>query len=537
MATNTTTTEGPSIIGKLDPQLLALAYDRYNNPGKYGQMNPTEGGGEVWNESSFNIPMVEGRTVEAGKDGLTLGRGGRWFDHYNPDGSWRERTLADSGWVQWRDGIVTPAAMAALGYLGASALSGGAATAGGAAAGAAPGAVAAPAATGGMSGAELAAFLEANAGALAPGAEVAAGYGSAWGVGADGIIGAGATMAADGTPLVTGGSNPNYGNEGRNYPNQQSTTGSPANTGTGAPGGGGQPSGTPTKNPDGTWTVKDSLKVAQAGLQVAGSVGGGGGGGGGGGTPDERLADAQLRSMDLQSQMLERMISNADMAMPFQKDALDFSMRTAKEGYQDYRDDRQYALGRRGELTKLQDQAIAEAAGFNTDAKRAELRGQAVADVNRAYSGALDSAQRAMTRTGRSLNDGRWGSTLRQMVADKTLAQAQAGTMSDRAARAEGRSLVDRAASMVSGAPGLAMSATGGAQGAGASTVPLAGQSLQSMNSGLASVGQLAGSLGTNATAMADVQRKIGGGGGGTDWSAAGALLGGLTKAYDIWGG
>ena len=53
----------------------------------------------------------------------------------------------------------------------------------------------------GMNPRELAAFLEANAGALAPGGEVAAGYGTTWGVGADGIIGSGATMTSLGQPL------------------------------------------------------------------------------------------------------------------------------------------------------------------------------------------------------------------------------------------------------------------------------------------------------------------------------------------------
>lgn len=510
MAT-TNTVEGPAIIGRLDPALLQLAYDRSVNPAKYGQMNPTEGGDPVWSESSFNIPTIDKYTLVRNADGTyTLPRGGRWADQYGDDGAFRERTLGNSAWVDIRDGLVKPAAMAAAGYFGASALAGGAAPAAGGVAGAAPGAATAAGAASGMSGAELAAFLEANAGALAPGAEVAAGYGSAWGVGADGIIGAGATMAADGTPLVTGGSNPNFSNEGRNYPNPQWTKGA-----------------------DGSWTLRDTLQVAQAGARVAGGLSGGGGGGG---DPDPSLADAQLRSMDLQGQMMERMIANADMVMPFQKDALDFSLRTAKEGYQDYRADRQYALGRRDKLTQLQDQAIAEATSFNDPARRAELRGQAIADVNRGYSSALDSAQRTMTRSGRSLSDGRWGSVLRQMVADKTLAQAAAGTGADRAARAEGRALVDRAAGMISGAPQLAMTATGGGQGAGASTVPLAGQSLTSMNSGLASVGQLAGNMGANATSMYGQQRLGGGGGGSVDWSAAGALLGGLTKAYDIWG-
>jgi hypothetical protein len=55
------------------------------------------------------------------------------------------------------------------------------------------------------------------------------------------------------------------------------------------------------------------------------------------------------------------------------------------------------------------------------------------------------------------------------------------------------------------------------------------------MNSGLSAVGSLAGGLGANATGFANATKNTGGNS-GTDWSAAGALLGAGLKAWDIWG-
>lgn len=383
--------------------------------------------------------------------------------------------------------------------------------------------------TGGMTGQELATFLEANAGALAPGGEVAAGYGTTWGVGADGIIGSGATMTADGVSLDQ--IMQNYGAEG----GTGSPNSTPSNTNAAGPTNStpSTPSGPGNNGGNGSdFTLRDGMKLAEAGVKLAGGLSGNGGGDVG--DPDQRLVDAQLRSMDLQSQMLERMIGNADMILPFQKEAMDFGLKTAREAYDDYRADRDYGLGRRALLTQLQDQAVADARSFNTDEARARLRGGAIADATKAFDNNLSQVQRMMLRTGRNGNDGRWGSTVRQLVGDNVLAQTGAANRAEAQARAEGRMLTDRAMGSVAGAPQIVANATGSAAGAGASGVPLTDDSSRTMQGTLQSVGSLAGQLGTNATSMYGQQARTGGGGGGgTDWSAAGAVLAGLTKAYD----
>lgn len=414
-----------------------------------------------------------------------------------------------------------------------AAAAGGAYANGGFGTGSLSGGAAGGAAGAGMTTAEQAAFLEANAGAFAPGGEIAAGYGNTWGVGADGIIGQGATMLADGSPIDPWKLDDpsNYSNEGNNYPNQQGgdQPASPANSSPNPNGGSNPPPG--NKAP---YTVSDAARLASAGLRVAGSLDNGGGGGMDGDT-DPRLLDAQLRSMDTQEQLMQRMIGNADMILPFQRDALEFGLRTAKEAYGDYRDDRTYALGRRDQLTGLQDRMISDARDFNTEARREELAGQAIADVNRSFSGALGQTARTMSRRGMDPNDGRWASAVRTLVADKTLAQAAAANNARADARKEGYALTDRAAGTLANSPGLALQTTAAGQGAGAQPLGMTNATATSIQNGIAPAAQLAGQWGNNATSMYNAQNRNNGGG-GSDWGGYGALLAGAAKAWDAFG-
>lgn len=400
------------------------------------------------------------------------------------------------------------------------------------------GATAGTTAASGMSGSELASFLEANGGALAPGGEVAAGYGTTWGVGADGVIGQGATMLADGSQIDPWKLDEPYRDEGNNYRTPQGDTGqpnSPANSPSTPP----NPPGStpPPKGGDTPWTLRDTTQLISGGVRVANSLTDGGSGGGSGDpATDQALLDRQLRALDSQEALMQRIIGNADMVMPFQREAMDFGLRTAKEAYGDYRDDRTYALGRRNELTGLQDQAVREARDFNTEAKREELAGMASADVQRAFSNARDQGVRSMTRMGVNPNDPRFGSQVRQLITDQTLAQAAAANGARRGARNEGRALTDRAAGFLSGAPALATQATGGGAAAGTAPVGIAANSLTAMNSGLATANNAAGSLTNATTGVVNSQRNTNQNS-GTDWGGYGALIGGLAKAYDVWGG
>lgn len=526
-------------------QMLALAQDsQYQGESDAGVMMSARGGamdGKFGPEIRWDPTMVQQGTGESMQMVADPNGAGRWLISQPRNVSnWGNNDTTDvwdaqgnpigpsSGQTGLR-GLATVLASAAGGAyanggFGTGSLSGGA-TAG--AAGAT-----------GMTTAEQAAFLEANAGAFAPGGEIAAGYGTTWGVGADGIIGQGATMMADGELLDPWRlEDPaNYGNEGNNYKTPQGADGqptSPTNTPNNTPN-----NAPPANNGPGAktpYTVSDAARLASAGLRVAGSLDNGGGGGMDGDT-DPRLLDAQLRSMDTQEQLMQRMIGNADMILPFQRDALEFGLRTAKEAYGDYRDDRTYALGRRDQLTGLQDRMITDARDFNTEARREELAGQAIADVNRSFSGALGQTARTMSRRGMDPNDGRWASAVRTLVADKTLAQASAANNARADARKEGYALTDRAAGTLAQSPGLALQTTGAGADAGAKPLGMTNTTATSIQAGLQPAAQLAGQWGSNATQMYSAQNRNNGSG-GSDWGGYGALLAGAAKAWDAFGG
>lgn len=398
----------------------------------------------------------------------------------------------------------------------------------------------------GMTLAEQAAFLEANAGALAPAGEVAAGYGSTWGVGADGIIGQGATMLADGSQIDPWKLDDpsDYRNEGNNYQRPQGEPGqpnSPANN-PNTPNTPSTPNSPPTTKPGGPgYTLRDGMQLASTTARVIGGLSGGNGSGNGGGgmdgEPDQRLVDAQLRSMDSQDALLQQMLANANMIMPFQRESLDFGLKTAKEAYSDYRADRAYALGRRNELSGLQDKMLADVRNFDTEDKREELAGKSIADVNQAFSSAMNQTGRMMSRRGQNPNDGRWASAVRTLIADKTLAQAAAANNARADARKEGYALTDRAAGALAQSPGLVTQSTTAGQGAGAQPIGMTAATSQTMQQGLQPAAQLAGQWGNNATNMYSAQQRSSGGNSGPDWGGYGALLAGAAKAWDAFAG
>lgn len=307
------------------------------------------------------------------------------------------------------------------------------------------------------------------------------------------------------------------------------------------PGGNTPPPGNQTPPPKPPpYTATDAAKLASTALKVAGGTGSGNGPGDGGDgvttETDQRLIDAQLRSMDTQEALMQRMISNADMIMPFQRESLDFGLQTAREAYGDYRADRTYALGRRDQLTSLQDRMVADARNFENGNRSEELAGMAIADVNRGFTSATNQVARNMTRRGMDPNDGRWGSTIRQLVADRSLNQASAANSARADARKEGYALTDRAAGALGNSPGLALQTTGAGADAGGRPLGMTNTTSTAINNGLTPAAQLAGQWGNNATSMYRANQSNNGGDGGHDWAGYGALLAGGAKLWDAFG-
>lgn len=218
--------------------------------------------------------------------------------------------------------------------------------------------------------------------------------------------------------------------------------------------------------------------------------------------PDPRLVEAQIRSMGIQDDAIQRMLANSDSMLPLQREQMQWGLDTAKQAYAQSQDDRAWMLGRRGLLAGQQDQLIQDAQNFNTNERRQQLRDEAYADVNSAFSNARGQGLRTMNRMGINPNSGR---TL-AMNNDASLAQAAAVASASHkvnaAARAEGYALTDRAVNALAGYPAMGMQATGAGAGYGASGLALANQGLAGMNSGYGAAGGLAGQMGSNAAGM-----------------------------------
>lgn len=218
--------------------------------------------------------------------------------------------------------------------------------------------------------------------------------------------------------------------------------------------------------------------------------------------PDPRLIDAQIQSMDKQNQMLDRIVGNSEQMAPLQKEQMQFALDSSRQAWDQSQADREYALGRRDKLTGMQDVLLSDAKNFNTEAKRAELAGQAGAEVSAAYESAKRTQNAEMARMGVNPVDGKYGFMRNALAANTALASSQARNGAFSAARAEGRALTDRAANALAGYPSMSSALSGAGQGFGSAGLGLANAGLAGMNSGFGQAGGLAGQVGSNATNM-----------------------------------
>ena len=226
--------------------------------------------------------------------------------------------------------------------------------------------------------------------------------------------------------------------------------------------------------------------------------------GGGGSTPapDPRLVEAQVRNLGVQDEMIQQIIANTNEMAPTQKEQTQFALDTSKTAWEQSQQDRDYALGRRDQLTGLQDQMIRDARTFNTEAKQEERAGQAAADVSSAYTSAQRTQFAEMARMGINPSDGKYGGAANALTAGTALATAQAKNGARTQARAEGRSLTDRASNALAGYPSMGQQTTAATAAFGASGQNVANTGLAGLNSGLGQAGSLAGNAGQNATNM-----------------------------------
>ncbi|RUP35579.1 MAG: tail fiber domain-containing protein [Curvibacter sp.] len=218
--------------------------------------------------------------------------------------------------------------------------------------------------------------------------------------------------------------------------------------------------------------------------------------------PDPRLVEAQIKSMGIQDDVIQRIMAQSDEMLPIQREQLQFGLDSAKTAFQQSQDDRAYALERRGQLTGLQDKMISDAKSFDSGARGNELANQAQADVGQQFNNSRQQTARSMARMGINPNSGKSLAINSEMGVSEAAAKAGVSSGARESARAEGYALTDRASNALAGYPSMGMGTTGAAAGFGASGVGLANASLAGRTSGYGSAAQIAGQMGTNATGM-----------------------------------
>ena len=218
--------------------------------------------------------------------------------------------------------------------------------------------------------------------------------------------------------------------------------------------------------------------------------------------PDPRLVEAQVRNLGVQDDMIQQIIQNTNDMAPVQKEQTQFALDTARQSWEQSQADREYAIGRRDQLTGLQDTMIQDAKTFNTEAKREELAGQAAADVSQAYTSAQRTQAAEMARMGVNPADGKYGSMSNALSATTALASASAKNGARTAARQEGQMLTDRASNALAGYPAMGMQTTAATAGYGGMGQSVANTGLAGLNSGYGQAAGMAGNAGNSAANM-----------------------------------
>lgn len=218
--------------------------------------------------------------------------------------------------------------------------------------------------------------------------------------------------------------------------------------------------------------------------------------------PDPRLVEAQIKSMGIQDAAIQKILAQSEEMAPLQKEQTQFALDTQRQAWQQSQEDRDYAVGQRAALTGLQNTMVEDARSFNTEAKREELAGQAAADVAQGYESAKTTQAAEMARMGINPADGKYGAASNVLAASEALAKAQGKNSARTAARTEGRTLVDRAQTVLAGYPAMGVQTTGQGAGFGTTAQMVANTGLAGLNSGYGQAAGVAGQMGSNATSM-----------------------------------
>ncbi|THJ32420.1 hypothetical protein E8K88_12025 [Lampropedia aestuarii] len=218
--------------------------------------------------------------------------------------------------------------------------------------------------------------------------------------------------------------------------------------------------------------------------------------------PDPKLIEAQIQSLGIQNDAIQRMMSMSEEMAPLQREQLQQSIEQSRQLWNWNQDDREFAIGKRDQLSGIQDTIVKDAASFSETDRRDQLSAQSDSDIAQAFDQQKNIIARDLTRSGVNPNDGRNSATKGAMAVSEALARVQGRKSASDSARLEGLQLTDRANNALAGYPSMSM----GAQGQGVGTM---GAGIAAFNSGMngmmqsnAMISSAAGQMGSNATNM-----------------------------------
>jgi hypothetical protein len=235
-------------------------------------------------------------------------------------------------------------------------------------------------------------------------------------------------------------------------------------------------------------------------------------GGKGGDTPqaDPRLAEMQLESLRQQGAVTDQMLSQSRELAPLQREALQFSLGSARTAYDQSQQDRQYALARRGQLDSAMQPFLDEAKNYDEGVRRSELMKEAGSDITQAFDAAQGQQTRGLQRQGVTMNSGRAAVLAQQGELAEAAARSAAGRKVSEAAKAEGLALRTGAVNMLNGAPAMASGATAAGATYGTAGLGLTNAGVAGLNSGLStaagSYGNMAGTAGQSYNQQLGIQ-------------------------------
>ena len=218
--------------------------------------------------------------------------------------------------------------------------------------------------------------------------------------------------------------------------------------------------------------------------------------------PDPALVAAQIKSMGIQDDAIEKIMANNDMMQPIQLEQLKFGLDASKTAYNQFQDDRNYGLAKRGQYDLAIQPLVNESRDFNEEERAAELYGKSAADIAQQAGLARGQIQRQMDRRGVNPSDGMSFAMERQSAMDEALSKALAGSKAREAAKTEGRAVRYNLANILGGFPAQVSGLTANGTGFGTAGINAANATLSGMNGGASAGGQLAAQMGYNANSM-----------------------------------